>query len=313
LLNQKQIKIMKHLIQNKFYYLISVILISSCSTNPYKVSEKQYNEQLEILKRKLAEKETALLKFETKTENSGLPSYNKQLLSLKDSISKMGPLPLRNGIITEWIGTVNFNLRKPNFIIIHHTAQDSIQQTIKAFTINKSQVSAHYVIADDGRVIHMLNDYLRAWHGGNATWGKNTDINSSSIGIELDNNGTEPFSDAQIQSLMALLAKLKKDYNIPTQNILGHSDIAPTRKVDPSVLFPWQVLAENGFGLWYESWLELPPADFNIEQALRIIGYDTKNLLAAIKAFKLHYVKTEVDEVLDDKTKNIIYSIYKKQ
>jgi N-acetylmuramoyl-L-alanine amidase len=79
-------------------------------------------------------------------------------------------------------------------------------------------------------------------------WGKNTDINSASIGIELDNNGSEPFSEAQITSLMALLSKLQKQYGIP-QNIIGHSDIAPTRKSDPSALFPWKTLAENGFGM----------------------------------------------------------------
>jgi N-acetyl-anhydromuramyl-L-alanine amidase AmpD len=208
---------------------------------------------------------------------------------------------------------VNFNLRKPNFIIIHHTAQDSIQQTIKTFTLTRTQVSAHYVIADDGRVVQMLNDYMRAWHAGRGTWGKDTDINSSSIGIELDNDGTEAFSEAQINSLMALLSKLQKEYNIPSQNIIGHSDIAPTRKSDPSVLFPWKTLAENGFGIWGDNILEPAPITFNCEQGLRIIGYNTKNLSAAIIAFKRHFIQTEVNDVLDEKTINTIYSIYKKQ
>jgi N-acetylmuramoyl-L-alanine amidase len=159
----------------------------------------------------------------------------------------------------------------------------------------------------------MLNDYLRAWHGGNAVWGKNTDINSASIGIELDNNGFEPFSEKQIKSLLDLLTRLKKDYNIPTANIIGHSDIAPTRKSDPSALFPWKNLAQNGFGYWPDADLEKAPENFNIEQGLRIIGYDTRNLSSAIKAFKLHYIQTEVDDVLNEKTINTIYSIYKKQ
>lgn len=262
-----------------FYYLISASFIISCASNPYRLSDK---------------------------------SYKKQLKTLTKKISKKESVPLQNGIHTEWIGTVNFNLRKPNFIIIHHTAQDSLQQTLKTFTLVKPQVSAHYVIADNGRVVQMLNDYLRAWHGGNATWGKNTDINSASIGIELDNNGTEPFSAAQINSLLTLLTKLKKDYNIPTQNIIGHADIAPSRKKDPSALFPWRVLAEKGFGIWPDI-LETAPADFNIEQGLQIIGYNTKDLSAAITAFKLHYLQTEVNDVLDEKTINTIYSIYKKQ
>lgn len=262
------------------YYLISALVVTSCASNPYRTSEKSYQKQLNIFKENLSKKES---------------------------------VPLQNGKNTEWISTVNFNLRKPNFIIIHHTAQDSIQQTIKTFTLVKPQVSAHYVIGDDGRVVQMLNDYLRAWHGGNATWGKNTDINSASIGIELDNNGTEPFSQLQINSLLSLLTKLKKDYNITAQNIIGHSDIAPTRKKDPSALFPWQVLADKEFGIWPDLVLETAPADFNAELGLRIIGYNTKNLSAAITAFKLHYIQTEVNDVLDEKTINTIYSIYKKQ
>lgn len=297
----------------KLFFLFSIIIIiSSCAPNPYKATNKMYEEQLKALQLKIAEKETIALQNVPKTISKDT-LYTKQLNTFQDSISKMGPTTLVNGINTEWIGTVNFNLRKPNFIIIHHTAQDSLGQTIKTFTLESTKVSSHYLIGDDGRIIHMLNDYLRAWHGGNASWGKNTDINSASIGIELDNNGFEPFSEAQINSLLALLTKLKKDYNIPTQNIIGHSDIAPTRKNDPSVLFPWQLLSEKGFGIWQDPLLETAPADFNPELGLRIIGYDVKNLPAAIRAFKLHFVKSEVDSVLDQKTIDIIYSIYKKQ
>lgn len=297
----------------KLYFLLTlVVLLISCAPNPYKATNKMYEEQLKALQLKIAEKESVALKNVPKP-NSKDTLYTKQLNTFQDSISKIGPVTLQNGINTEWIGTVNFNLRKPNFIIIHHTAQDSLAQTIKTFTLEKTKVSAHYVIGDDGRVIHMLNDYLRAWHGGNGSWGKNTDINSVSIGIELDNNGLEPFSERQIISLLALLTKLKKDYNIPTQNIIGHSDIAPSRKIDPSPLFPWQLLAENGFGIWPDAIIETAPVDFNPELALRIIGYDTKNLPAAISAFKLHYVKSEVDSVLNPKTIDIIYAIYKKQ
>jgi N-acetylmuramoyl-L-alanine amidase len=101
----------------------------------------------------------------TKTIISIDSVYSKQLYTFKDSISKMSPTDLES-IKTEWIGTVNFNLRKPNFIIIHHTAQDSIQQTIRTFTLARTQVSAHYIIADNGNVVQMLNDYLRAWHAG---------------------------------------------------------------------------------------------------------------------------------------------------
>ena len=305
---------MKDITHKPFFYLLLVVIITSCSTNPYKKSEKSYKEQLENYKKTISNMEAAKLQTSSSTI---LPSTETApvdpLVLYKDTLSIKTPIRLQNGISTEWISTVNFNLRKPNFIIIHHTAQDSLAQTLKTFTITKTQVSAHYVIANDGRVVQMVNDYLRAWHGGNGVWGKNSDINSASIGIELDNNGIQPFSDKQIISLLALLTKLKKNYNIPTQNIIGHADIAPTRKKDPSALFPWKLLAVNGFGIWPDDVLDPAPLDFNAEQALRIIGYDTKNLKAAITAFKLHYIQSEVDAILDSKTVDTIYNIYKKQ
>lgn len=299
--------------KNFFYLLITTIILASCSTNPYKVSEKSYKDQLHDYKKTISNMEPAKLETSNTTILPSEPAPIDPLIPYKDTLSIKAPITLSNGISTEWISAVNFNLRKPNFIIIHHTAQDSLVQTINTFTSPKTQVSSHYVIADDGRVVQMINDYLRAWHGGAASWGKNTDINSASIGIELDNNGSEPFSDKQIISLLALLTKLKKDYNIPTQNIIGHSDIAPSRKQDPSALFPWKLLALNGFGIWPDEVLEPAPANFNVEQALRIIGYNTKNLSSAISAFKLHYIQTEVNSILDEKTINTIYNIYKKQ
>ena len=262
-----------------------------------------------------------------------------------------------------WVGTTNFNLRKPNIVIIHHTAQDSTAQTLKTFTLPRTQVSAHYVIGRDGQVYHMLNDYLRAWHGGVAKWGNTTDINSSSIGIELDNNGTEPFTDLQITSLLRVLAGLKRTYGIPTANFIGHSDIAPSRKNDPSALFPWKGLADHGFGLWYDAGpLPSPPgtpalpdsplvdstlararslplpnigppgailrdtelvdaqlarlngaqALFNPQEALRIIGYDTHDLPAAIQAFKRHFIQQNVAAPLTDADNRILYNLYKK-
>ena len=298
--------------KKKLCYLIFAIIITSCATNPHKATEKEYNSKLKTFKEVLSNKEPEPLPFVSKTTITIDSIYKKQLYTFKDTLSKTGSTALQKGIHTEWISTVNFNLRKPNFIIIHHTAQDSVQQTIKTFTLTRTQVSAHYVIADDGSVIQMLNDYLRAWHAGNSSWGKNTDINSSSIGIELDNNGSEVFSEAQITSLMSLLSKLKKEYSIPTQNIIGHSDVAPTRKQDPSALFPWKTLAENGFGIWPDDTLPCAPENFNIEQGLRIIGYDTKNLSAAIIAFKRHYMPNEVNDTVDENTRDTIYNIYMK-
>ena len=118
-------------------------------------------------------------------------------------------------ILPSWAGTVNFNLRKPNFVILHHTAQKTCDETLKTFTMEKTQVSAHYVICKDGTIYHMLNDYLRAWQAGLGKWGNTTDINSVSIGIEIDNDGFEPFTEPQVNSLIELLGRIKKSYQYP--------------------------------------------------------------------------------------------------
>jgi N-acetylmuramoyl-L-alanine amidase len=237
--------------------------------------------------------------------------YKKQAKQLGKAIEQA---PLRDSLssIGGWIGTTNFNLRKPSFVIIHHTAQNSCEQTLKTFTTTSTQVSAHYVICRDGTIHHMLNDYLRAWHGGASRWGNLTDINSSSIGIELDNNGNEPFSDVQIKSLLDLLANLKKAYNIPTANFIGHADIAPSRKVDPSRYFPWKQLAENNFGIWYSDTATIKATgDFKPLDALRIIGYDIKDSLAAIRAFRLHFMQDTLI-TLDEPARKILFSLYQK-
>ncbi len=279
-----------------------------CSSSKPTVTNKT-TPQISGIKTNLPPKEDTKIE----TSNSINLPISDTFTNYKDTLSNKTPFVLQNGVSTEWIGSENYNLRKPNFVIIHHTAQDSIAQTIKTFTMTKTQVSSHYVIGEDGRVVQMVNDYFRAWHGGSAQWGKNTDLNSASIGIELDNNGFEPFSEKQIISLISLLTRLKKKYNIPTHNIIGHSDISPSRKKDPSAYFPWKLLAINGLGIWPDEILEPAPENFNVELALRIIGYNTTNLNSAIYAFKLHYIQTEADSILDEKTKNTIYNIFKKQ
>lgn len=239
-------------------------------------------------------------------------TYKKQAKAFAKTLQKAPPADSLSAMAA-WVGTTNFNLRKPNFVIIHHTAQNSCEETLKTFTTAKSQVSAHYVICKDGTIHHMLNDYLRAWHGGVAKWGNNTDINSSSIGIEIDNNGFEAFTDQQITSLMALLGNLKKAYGIPVANFIGHSDIAPTRKVDPNVNFPWKKLADNGFGLWWSDTTGVqPPPDFNPVQALRIIGYDVKDSAAAIGAFKRKYEQIDKSKTLTDEDRKVLFSLYRK-
>lgn len=211
-----------------------------------------------------------------------------------------------------FVGTTNMGIRKPNFVMIHHTAQDSLGQTLRTFTLPRTGTSSHYVVSRDGKVVQMVNDYLRAQHAGLGKWGSVTDMNSCSIGIEMDNNGTtDPWTDAQINSLTALLSTLKKKYSIPTANFIGHADYAPGRKNDPKN-FPWKKLAEKGFGLWYSDVLDSVPENFDPVMGLRVIGYNTKRLNYAIEAFKIRYIQTDKSKELSEFDKQVIYDLYKK-
>jgi N-acetylmuramoyl-L-alanine amidase len=259
-------------------FLAGIIFLPACTPNPYKSTNKAYRREAKAL--------AAALRAEPPADSLQPPPY--------------------------WVGTTNFGLRKPGFVIIHHTAQDACEKTLHTFTLPASKVSAHYVICKDGTVHHMLNDYLRAWHGGISKWGNMTDINSASIGIEIDNNGFEPFTDAQVNSLLRLLARLKKDYGIPAANFIGHADIAPGRKVDPNRHFPWQTLATQGYGLWYDTSAVQLPEGFDALTGLRIIGYNVKDSLAAIRSFKLHFVQEDSTDVLTDGERKIIFDLMNK-
>ncbi len=229
--------------------------------------------------------------------------YKHQTKQLIKEI-KAEPYPIVDSINSiaapTWVGTTNFDLRKPNFVIIHHTAQNSCDQTLRTFTLERTKVSAHYVICKDGTVHHMLNDYMRAWHGGIAKWGNNTDINSSSIGIEIDNNGFEPFEPKQIESLLNLLSILKNKYKIPEANFIGHGDIAPKRKVDPNINFPWALLAQKGYGVWFEPNPNIILQNsLSIPYALALVGYDVKDSTAAKLAFKRHFRQDSTANITD--------------
>ena len=152
------------------------------------------------------------------------------------------------------------------------------------------KVSAHYLIGRDGSIVQLVGENARAWHAGKSWWGGFTDINSVSLGIELDNNGFEPFADAQIDALLTLLADIHQRYHIPAANFIGHADVAPTRKDDPSAFFPWKRLADQGFGLWCDAPLVPAPMGFDVELALTAIGYDPSTPEASRQAFRLHFM-----------------------
>lgn len=201
--------------------------------------------------------------------------------------------PIRTTVPSTWHASPNFDERRPNLVVIHHTSDDTVTQALATLTSPAREVSAHYLVGRDGTTWQLVDERKRAWHAGASRWGADTDVNSSSIGIELDNDGEEPFADAQIAALLALLADLKQRYRIPTANFVGHGDIAPGRKVDPSRYFPWRTLAQHGFGLWCDPPLSPPPVPMDLKTALRALGYDVTDLAATVSAFNRHYLQLD--------------------
>lgn len=217
--------------------------------------------------------------------------------------------PEHNPLAT-WSPSLNFNARKAQLIVLHHTGLPNAATALTELRrrTDAGGVSAHYLVAASGQIYQLVDDEARAWHAGAARWGELTDLNSASIGIELDNDGRTPFPPAQIASLLVLLDDLTHRLHIPRTSIVGHGDIAPGRKVDPSALFPWAELARRGFGRWYTQPLLPAPPGFDTFAALRLIGYDTSRPTATIAAFHRHYRGIETTE-LDAMDGSILYSL----
>ena len=193
--------------------------------------------------------------------------------------------------------------------MLHHTSDQTAEQSLRTLTTPGRGVSAHYLIGRDGRVYGLVDEKARAWHAGEGAWGSVTDLNSVSIGIELDNNGAEPFPDVQIDALIALLHAVKARHNIPRANVIGHGDLAPGRKVDPSHFFPWRRLAENGFGMWCDAPYPAVPAGIEDALLLQAIGYSTWNFDAAVAAFKRRFAPDDPSPKMTERDRAIAYCL----
>jgi N-acetylmuramoyl-L-alanine amidase len=217
-----------------------------------------------------------------------------------------------DGTVFRWEASPNFDARRPNLVILHHTSDRTLEEALTTLTAPWRKVSAHYLIGHDGEIVQLVEEKDRAWHAGASWWGGNTDINSTSIGIELDNDGFEPFADAQIDALHALLADVMFRHNIPGANVVGHADVAPGRKVDPSALFPWRRLAEHGFGLWCDDPLPPVPEGLDLTLTLVALGYSPITPEASRQAFLLHYAGGR--EILSDaEEKALAYCLFNKK
>jgi N-acetylmuramoyl-L-alanine amidase len=196
---------------------------------------------------------------------------------------------------------------KINSIVIHHTDMTNVHDALNLLCSPKNAVSCHYLIGKDGKVYQLVADELRASHAGQSFWRGKEAINDYSIGIELDNNGNEPFAKSQMKVLLQLCQELLKRHPIEQRNIVAHADIAPHRKVDPNKFFDWEYLWQNGIGIYSDLKVKKPEVLFKygsnhkdivtIKKKLVKFGYGITNLngefdlefVNVSHAFKRHY------------------------
>lgn len=168
--------------------------------------------------------------------------------------------------------------RSPDMIILHYTGMKTGKAAVHHLRNVKALVSAHYVVEEDGQIFSLVEEENRAWHAGLSYWAGETDINSASIGIEIVNPGHEfgyrPFPTRQMQAVTDLVLDIKARHGVRDQRIVGHSDVAPSRKQDPGELFDWKGLAEAGAGLWFDAPKAIAPYSLNEAQIrLQALGY----------------------------------------
>lgn len=200
-------------------------------------------------------------------------------------------------------------------VVLHYTGMQDAASAIARLTDSEAKVSAHYLIAEDGQIVRMVDEEKRAWHAGKSYWRGITDVNSASVGIEIVNPGHEfgyrPFPVAQIDALIPLLQEVALRHRITRGNVVGHSDIAPARKDDPGELFPWERLARLRLALPSPTKNLMDPhwTDAGFLLALERFGYDVNDPLAAIRAFQRRFRPNLIDGVVDGECRSKLLAL----
>jgi N-acetylmuramoyl-L-alanine amidase len=230
-------------------------------------------------------------------------------------------------LAAEWRDTPNYQPRKngltPSILLLHYTGMESAEAALRHLCDPRSNVSCHYLVDEDGRIVQMVAESERAWHAGQSHWAGEDDVNSASIGIEIVNPGHDidyrDFPDVQIGAVIELAKDIAARHGIAPRNIIGHSDVAPRRKKDPGEKFPWHLLAGEGVGQWVEpvpiggdEGLGHGAAGDDILRAQRLLssygyliglngrhGRETETVVAA---FQRHFRPARVDGCLDAST-----------
>ena len=213
--------------------------------------------------------------------------------------------------------------RLPDMILLHYTGMPDVEGAIAKLCTVGTDVSAHYIVLEDGRIIQCVPEANRAWHAGEASWAGEDDINSCSIGVEIVNRGHDwgypDFPLRQIAAVIALCRGIILRRKVPSHRVLGHSDVAPARKKDPGEKFPWHSLANSGVGHWVQpapivrsETLKLGTVSNDVrdlQQALARYGYPVPKsghydaaTMEVVTAFQRHFRPVRVDGIADHST-----------
>jgi len=203
---------------------------------------------------------------------------------------------------------VNTNFSSPNFAertapieyVILHFTEMLFEDALARLCSKEHEVSAHYIIKEDGKIFQLVEDKNIAWHAGISSWHEKDKLNQNSIGIELDNLGNKAFSKAQMNSCIELCKTLSTRYNIPKKNFIGHSDVAPDRKIDPGIFFEWELLYKHGLGIWHK----VEPSSMNVLlYEFGTIGENIGKIQSKLK--KLGY-NIAITKIFDQQTNYVI-------
>jgi N-acetylmuramoyl-L-alanine amidase len=220
--------------------------------------------------------------------------------------------------------------KRVDMIVLHYTGMGDAERACDWLCNSESKVSCHYLIDLDGNITQMVDENLRAWHAGVSCWAGDIDVNSRSIGIEIQNpghsTGYPDFPMRQLQTVAQLSFDVVKRHEIPSRRVLAHSDVAPGRKIDPGEKFDWSFLAGHGVGHWLEpaslrDGLTLTPGDqgsavLSLQETLRNYGYNIEcngnfdnKTKAVVSAFQRHFRPVKVDGVADQSTLETLAAI----
>ncbi len=210
----------------------------------------------------------------------------------------------------------NFDTRSlpVQIIVLHYTGMQSAEAAIEWMANPVSKVSAHWVVAEDGQIVRMVEEKSRAWHAGRSLWRGVSDVNSASIGIEIVNPGHDfgyrPFPEAQMAAVQALVASISQRFTIDPGNVVGHSDVAPARKQDPGELFDWPRLARAGLAMPIpDGGFDPGWTDAGTLMALSRYGYDVSDPKAAVIAFQRRFRLALFDGEIDAETRTILRGV----